>query len=134
MSDLLNSELELQELENKLKDGWVEGKPYIFVSYASKNKLEVFKAILELRKKGINIYVDLELQQNISKDWLSNIKERLYDADCMGMVSFLSGAYLRSYACLIEQLIATSDDLNEEKGGLRQPFISKFCQREESFH
>lgn len=109
-------ELSMEDLEKQLKDGWIKDQPYVFVSYASKNKDKVFEAVLELRKRGINVYVDVELQENISKNWIENIKERLLDCDCKGMVSFISIDFMRSYACLIEQLMPASDDMIEEKG------------------
>lgn len=110
------SELDLNEIEQKLSDGWIKGEPYVFVSYASANKEKVFEAVLELRKRGINVYVDVELQENISKNWMENIKERLFEYDCKGMVSFLSIDYMRSYACFIEQLMISSDDMIEDRG------------------
>ena len=106
----------IDELKKKLEDGWIKGEPYVFVSYASKDKEKVYEFVYELRKRGINVYIDIELQENISKNWLQNIKERLYDVDCVAMISFLSLNYFRSYACLIEQLVTRSEDLKMEKG------------------
>ena len=110
------------ELKKKLEDGWIKGEPYVFVSYASKDKEKVYDFVYELRKRGINVYIDIELQENISKNWLQNIKERLYDVDCVAMISFLSISYFRSYACLIEQLVTRSEDLKMEKGRYLEDF------------
>lgn len=107
---------DIDELKKKLEDGWIKGEPYVFVSYASKDKEKVYEFVYELRKRGINVYIDIELQENISKNWLQNIKERLYDVDCVAMISFLSVNYFRSYACLMEQLVTRSEDLKMEKG------------------
>ena len=97
-------------------------KHYVFVSYASKDKEKVYDFVYELRKRGINVYIDIEIQENISKNWLQNIKERLYDVDCVAMISFLSLNYFRSYACLIEQLVTRSEDLKMEKGRYLENF------------
>lgn len=113
---------DIDELKKKLEDGWIKGEPYVFVSYASKDKEKVYEFIYELRKRGINVYIDIELQENISKNWLQNIKERLYDVDCVAMISFLSLNYFRSYACLIEQLVTRSEDLKMEKGKYLENF------------
>lgn len=107
---------DIDELKKKLENGWINGEPYVFISYASKDKEKVYEFVYELRKRGINVYIDIELQENISKNWLENIKERLYDVDCVAMISFLSLNYFRSYACLIEQLVTRSEDLKMEKG------------------
>lgn len=113
---------DIDELKKKLEDGWIKGEPYVFVSYASKDKEKVYEFVYELRKSGINVYIDIELQENISKNWLQNIKERLYDVDCVAMISFLSLNYFRSYACLIEQLVTRSEDLKMEKGRYLENF------------
>lgn len=113
---------DIDELKKKLEDGWIKGEPYVFVSYASKDKEKVYEFVYELRKRGINVYIDIELQENISKNWLQNIKERLYDVDCVAMISFLSINYFRSYACLIEQLVTRSEDLKMEKGRYLENF------------
>lgn len=114
--------VDIDELKKKLEDGWIKGEPYVFVSYASKDKEKVYDFVYELRKRGINVYIDIELQENISKNWLQNIKERLYDVDCVAMISFLSLNYFRSYACLIEQLVTRSEDLKMEKGKYLENF------------
>ena len=113
---------DIDELKKKLEDGWIKGEPYVFVSYASKDKEKVYDFVYEIRKRGINVYIDIELQENISKNWLQNIKERLYDVDCVAMISFLSLNYFRSYACLIEQLVTRSEDLKMEKGRYLENF------------
>lgn len=113
---------DIDELKKKLEDGWIKGEPYVFVSYASKDKEKVYEFVYELRKRGINVYIDIELQENISKNWLQNIKERLYDVDCVAMISFLSLDYFRSYACLIEQLVTRSEDLKMKKGKYLENF------------
>lgn len=113
---------DIDELKKKLEDGWIKGEPYVFVSYAIKDKEKVYEFVYELRKRGINVYIDIELQENISKNWLQNIKERLYDVDCVAMISFLSLNYFRSYACLIEQLVTRSEDLKMEKGKYLENF------------
>lgn len=110
------NERELEKLEKELQDGWIKDEPYVFVSYASKNKDKVFETILELRKRGINVYVDVELQENISSNWLENIKNRLFESDCRGMISFVSIDFMRSYACMIEQLLVTSNSMLKKKG------------------
>ena len=126
------SELNLNDMEQKLRDGWIKGKPYVFVSYSSINKEKVFEAVLELRKRGINVYVDVELQENISKNWIENIKARLFEYDCKGMVSFLSIDYMRSYPCFIEQLVISSNDMIEDRGKKLPNFYISLDERMET--
>lgn len=94
-----------KELEQVLADGWRQNEDYVFVSYASADWEKVFPAVLALRAKGINVYIDVEFQMNQSQNWLENFQERLLeDPYCQGIVTFLSIDYMRSYACLMEQL------------------------------
>ena len=48
---------DIDELKKKLEDGWIKGEPYVFVSYASKDKEKVYEFVYELRKRGINVYI-----------------------------------------------------------------------------
>ena len=36
---------DIDELKKKLEDGWIKGEPYVFVSYASKDKEKVLSLI-----------------------------------------------------------------------------------------
>jgi hypothetical protein len=105
---------ELKELETALKNGLIEDKPYVFVSYANKDKERVFPVIKELRNKGINVYVDLEMQENITQNWIANVRKHLYTGKCKGMVSFLSIHYLRSYPCFMEQMMASTEEMKQK--------------------
>ena len=40
---------DIDELKKKLEDGWIKGEPYVFVSYASKDKEKVYEFVYELR-------------------------------------------------------------------------------------
>ena len=94
-----------KELEQLLTDGWRQDEDYVFVSYASADWEKVYPTVLALRAKGINVYIDVEFQENQSQNWLENFQERLLeDPFCKGIVTFLSINYMRSYACLMEQL------------------------------
>ena len=106
----------IKELEKQLTNGWVDGKPYVFISYASRDKEYVYPLVLELRKRGFNIYIDAEFKENATRNWLEQAKAKLFDADCKGIITLLSVNYMRSYACFIEQLINRSEDMKEDRG------------------
>ena len=94
-----------KELDQLLTDGWRKNEDYVFVSYASADWEKVYPAVLALRARGINVYIDVEFREIQSQNWLENFQERLLeDACCQGIVTFLSINYMRSYACLMEQL------------------------------
>lgn len=88
-----------------LRDGWIPGEDYVFISYSSRDWEKAYPCVLALRALGINVYIDIEFQENQSSSWLKNLQVRLFEEyGCMGIVSFLSIDYMRSYACLAEQL------------------------------
>ena len=110
------SEKTIKELEALLEDKWIEGEPYVFVSYASKDKEYVYPTVVELRNRGFNIYIDAEFKEVATRNWLDQAKEKLMSADCRGIITFLSINYMRSYACFIEQLINLSGEMEEDRG------------------
>ena len=113
-----------EEYLRQLNNGWIEGEDYVFVSYASSNWQQVYPTVLELRKRGINVYIDVEFEQNQSENWLTNFQKQLFDdAFCQGIVAFLSINYLRSYACLIEQLANRTDLMRQKAGKLHPVFF-----------
>ena len=102
----------------QLKDGWVKDEPYVFVSYASRDWEKVYPTVLALRALGINVYIDVEFMENQSSSWLDNFQDQMiWNMDCVGIVTFLSISYLRSYACLMEQLANRTSIMRERRGG-----------------
>lgn len=101
----------------QLKDGWKLNQNYVFVSYASRDWEKVYPTVLALRALGINVYIDVEFIENQSSSWLENFQERLFrGGGCKGIVAFLSINYMRSYACLMEQLANRTDTMRQRMG------------------
>ncbi len=100
----------------QLKDGWKLNENYVFVSYASRDWEKVYPTVLALRALGINVYIDVEFIENQSSSWLENFQERLFRGGCKGIVAFLSINYIRSYACLMEQLANRTDMMKQRMG------------------
>lgn len=95
--------MEKRELERLLWDGWLDDNDYVFASYSSQDWEKVFTCVLELRTRGINVLIDTEFQENSSSSWLRNLEEQIIrNPRCRGMIAFVSGSYLSSYACLTE--------------------------------
>lgn len=128
MMDWENEELK-EQWEACLRDGWNPKENYVFISYASRDWPRVYPIVLELRKRGINVYIDTELKENQSSGWLDNVKKSIINLRCRGIITFLSIHYLRSYACLIEQLINYSNAL-KKKLGRRLPVFFYSLQKE----
>ncbi|MCK9444481.1 MAG: toll/interleukin-1 receptor domain-containing protein [Tissierellaceae bacterium] len=97
----------LKEIEYTRPD---EDKPYIFISYASKDWEEVLENIAyELHtKKGLRIYYDRAFDGS-NKRWIEQMREALETAYCKGILVFISEAYITSYATLIEILYSRTE-------------------------
>lgn len=51
------------------------------------------------------MYIDIEFMENQFSSWLKNFQDRLFrDSGCKGIITFLNINYMRSYACLLEQM------------------------------
>lgn len=101
----------------QLRNGWIPDKDYVFVSYSSLDWDKVYPCVMALRAKGINVYIDIEFMENQSSSWLKNFQERLFrDSGCKGIVTFLSINYMRSYACLVEQMANRTNRMRKHAG------------------
>ena len=79
--------MEKKELERLLSDGWLKDENYVFVSYASQDWDKVYPCVLELRAKGINVFIDIEFRENSSSSWLNNLEERMIQSfECNGVI------------------------------------------------
>lgn len=106
-----------QHYHAQMRNGWKPNQDYVFVSYASRDWEKVYPTVLALREQGINVYIDVEFMENQSASWLKNFQERLFrDSFCKGMITFLSISYMRSYACLMEQLANRTDKMQRRHG------------------
>ena len=120
----MSKNLTKKEWEELLADGWRKDEKYVFVSYASADWEKVYPTVLALRTRGINIYIDVEFSLNQSQNWLKNFQKRLIkDYNCAGIISFLSINYMRSYACLMEQLANQSKQLRSTAGKFHPMFF-----------
>lgn len=121
---MMNTGLTKQKWEELLANGWRKDEKYVFVSYASADWEKVYPTVLALRARGINVYIDSEFSLNQSQNWLENFQTILIkDYNCAGIIAFLSIDYMRSYACLMEQLANQSKQLRNTVGRFHPMFF-----------
>ncbi len=103
----------LKEIEYTRPD---EDKPYIFISYASRDWEKVLENIVyELHtKKGLRIYYDRAFDGS-NKRWIEQMREALENGYCKGILVFISEAYITSYATLLEILYSRTEAVKEWK-------------------
>lgn len=110
-------DLSKEEYQWQLRNGWMPGRDYVFVSYSSRDWEKVYPCVMAMRARGINVYIDIEFMENQSSSWLKNFQERLFrDSGCKGIVAFLSINYMRSYACLAEQMANRTNKMRKRMG------------------
>ena len=101
----------------QLRNGWKPDQDYVFVSYSSRDWDKVYPCVMAMRARGINVYIDIEFMENQSASWLSNFQDRLFlGSGCKGIVAFLSVDYMRSYACLMEQMANRTNKMRKRMG------------------
>lgn len=88
-------------------------RPFAFISYSSKDKETVWSDVIELQRRGYNIWID-EANLDKSKDsWKDDALKAIEDYDCALLIFYVSEHSLTSVACLNE-LNKTIDVVTQE--------------------
>ena len=87
-----------------------DGKPYVFISYSSKDwKKVLYEIVYELcMKKGLRVYFDTKFDEG-SDSWLTQFQDNMSDDNCRAVLAFVSPNYKTSYATLMELMSACED-------------------------
>lgn len=82
-------------------------KPYVFISYSSKDWQKVlYEIVYELcKKKGLRVYFDTKFDVG-SDSWLKQFQQNMSDENCRAVLAFISPNYKTSYATLMELMSA----------------------------
>ena len=52
-----------------LRDGWIPGEDYVFISYSSRDWEKAYPCVLALRALGINVYIDIEFRAGFYRQY-----------------------------------------------------------------
>lgn len=77
-------------------------RPYIFISYSSKDCEAVWQDVLNFQEHGYNVWLDKKNLDCTKESWKNDALTAIQDPDCKLMVFYLSASSLRSQACLNE--------------------------------
>ena len=82
-------------------------KPYVFISYSSKDWQRVlYEIVYELcKKKGLRVYFDTKFDVG-SDSWFKQFQKNMSDKNCRAVLAFVSPNYKTSYATLMELMSA----------------------------
>lgn len=77
-------------------------RPYVFISYSSKDCEVVWQDVLNFQEAGYNVWLDKKNLDCTKESWKDDALRAIQDPDCRLMVFYLSVSSLRSQACLNE--------------------------------
>lgn len=77
-------------------------RPYVFISYSSKDCEVVWQDVLNFQENGYNVWLDKKNLDCTKESWKNDALTAIQDPDCRLMVFYLSVSSLRSQACLNE--------------------------------
>ncbi len=84
-------------------------KPYIFVSYANADNIQVLSDVIRLQQEGINVWIDSELQRYTGRSWKKVVFQAMKNPNCKAVLFFISKFSLMSDAVKYE--LDTTRDL-----------------------
>ena len=77
-------------------------RPYVFISYSSKDCEVVWQDVLNFQEIGYNVWLDKKNLDCTKESWKDDALTAIQDPDCRLMVFYLSVSSLCSQACLNE--------------------------------
>ncbi len=99
---ILNSE-SLESLPSEFRPPvpkCADDENYVFISYSHRDYKAVYCDLLEFHKKGVRYWYDYGLTPG--EDWVKEVIKRLDDANCTGVIFYLSENFVLSLSTLAE--------------------------------
>ncbi len=90
-----------------------EDQNYVFISYAHADYRAVYCDLLELHRAGVRYWYDFGLPAG--KDWDRVVEEKIKDANCAGVIFYLSESLFLSRSVMKEVLYTMGDGDGEGK-------------------
>ena len=95
-------------------------EPYIFVSYKRADEDKVYPLVVELQKRGVNLWIDKEMKASVGKDWQKPAFDAIYECECHAILLFVSENALSSAPILAELLYSKENKVcNSHDGKLK---------------
>ncbi|MFI3283776.1 MAG: TIR domain-containing protein [Erysipelotrichaceae bacterium] len=84
-------------------------KPYIFISYSSKDWKYVYPHVIKMKFQGINVWIDIELENHSGEKWNTTVKQVLMKHQLKMMIFFMSKNAFTSGPIFQELLFSQKD-------------------------
>lgn len=98
-------------------------RPFVFVSYASPDKTQVFADMLRLQNAGLNFWIDTELAYYTGNTWKEVVRHNMRNRNCKAVLCFVSKFSLMSSAVRFELDTANSQEIKGTHYGKSLPII-----------
>lgn len=92
-------------------------EPFVFVSYSKKDAEKVYPTILELQKKGVNLWIDTNLTGTEGTSWQDNAFNVINEMNCKKILFFMSVNSFFSVPVCAELAYTINEDVINNHAG-----------------
>ncbi|MCQ2539600.1 MAG: TIR domain-containing protein [Acetatifactor sp.] len=92
-----------------IKNGTNLNEPFLFVSYKREDAEKVYPFVLELQKRGVNLWIDTNMVANVGDSWQKPAFDAIFEMNCASILFFASLRSMRSVPCLAEMMYAGTE-------------------------
>ena len=86
-----------------------ESRPYCFISYSSLDKVPVHAFARKLIERGVNVWIDWELEKHIGKKWDEIVERTIFNENCACVLWFVSAHSCQS-GNVAKELVYVGDE------------------------
>lgn len=104
-------------------------KPFLFISYANADRIQVSADVGRLRRLGINVWIDEKMSRYAGQPWDKVVRHIMAKPNCKGILLFVSRFSLASSAVQRELEISRSDYIKGMHWGHSLPIIQIQVQK-----
>jgi hypothetical protein len=110
-----SEEKQIDDLKIKIKNKKTDKeKPYVFVSYSSKDALVVFEIVANLQDRGVNVWIAIDLEPG--EHWYNEITSAMQNYYCCLVIYFLSEYSITSENVYAELMWTKHPDIIKYNG------------------
>lgn len=108
--------MNVDEMRKQIKEVNLE-KPFVFVSYSKKDAEKVYPTVLELQKKGVNLWLDTNLIGTEGTSWQDNAFNVINEFNCKKILFFMSVNSFFSVPVCAELAYTINEDVINNHAG-----------------
>lgn len=114
--------MDLNEIKRLIKPCDMD-KPFAFVSYSSKDNYLVWQDVLELQRRGYNIWLDEANLTKTKSSWRDDAIKAIKDLECRLLIFYLSKNSFISQNCYQEVMTCDCEEVRDLRQGEALPYI-----------